>query len=175
MRSHGRGWAAVLSAMPRSANPRAGGGSGSRSQPEFRVGRPYFRIFSIQHLVGSSGTGGAMDRGIGARAAIKAGVLAFSWECWFHFSPWLWRAHWRCFFTVAIVGCCFLPRWPRGLEERGSCGGRHSVVFFHPLDFRISPPAGIHRFGDAVCALGRADASIPDIQASIRSLFTPAG
>jgi len=40
-----------------------------------------------------------MDRGIGARAAIKAGVLGFSWECWFHFSPWLWRR----------IGGVFLP------------------------------------------------------------------
>jgi len=96
-----------------------------------------------------------MDRGIGARAAIKAGVLGFFLGMLVPFLALVVAGALAVFFYRRDSGCCFLPRWPRGLEERRELWRSPFSRFFSPSDFRISPPAGIHRFGDAVCALGR--------------------
>jgi len=119
-------------------------------QPEFRVGRPYFRIFSIQAFGGEQRNCGAMDRESARGLRSRPACWAFSWNAGSILAL-VVAAHWRCFFTVAIVAAASSALAAR-IEERRSCGGRHSGRFFSPSGFRISPPAGIHRFGDAVCA-----------------------
>lgn len=132
--------------------------------------------FPSRHLVGSSGTGGAMDRGIGARAAIKAGVLGFFLGMLVPFLALVVAGALAVFFYRRDSGLLLPP----ALAARiGGAAGVVAVaiqsffftlwifVFHHQQAYIDSVTRFVHSVG--------ADASIPDIQASIRSLFTPAG
>jgi hypothetical protein len=120
--------------------------------------------------------GRTMDRGIAARAAIKAGVLGFFIGMLIPF--------------VAIVAAGAVAVYSYRRES--------GIVLSAALGSRLGGAAGVvavaiqtlffsiwifvfHRQKEYIDSVTRfvhtvgADASIPDIQASVRSLFTPAG
>ncbi len=119
---------------------------------------------------------GAMDRGIAARAAVKAGVLGFFIGMLIPFLALVLAGALAVFFYRRETGFVL----PAALASRiGGAAGVVAVaiqsffftiwifVFHRQQQYIDSVTRFVHSFGG--------DASIPDIQASIRSLFTPAG
>lgn len=119
---------------------------------------------------------GAMDRGIAARAAVKAGVLGFFIGMLIPFLALVLAGALAVFFYRRETGFVL----PAALASRiGGAAGVVAVaiqsffftiwifVFHRQQQYIDSVTRFVHSFG--------ADASIPDIQASVRSLFTPAG
>ncbi len=129
-------------------------------------------------IIGTAGAmdTGAMDRGIAARAAVKAGVLGFFIGMLIPFLALVLAGALAVFFYRRETGFVL----PAALASRiGGAAGVVAVaiqsffftiwifVFHRQQQYIDSVTRFVHSFG--------ADASIPDIQASVRSLFTPAG
>ena len=117
-----------------------------------------------------------MQRAIAVRAAIKAGVVGFFMGMLIPFLALALAGALAVFFYRRESGLALAPALASRL---GGAAGLVAVavqsffftiwifVFHHQREYIDSVTRFVHSIG--------ADASIPDIQASIRSLFTPAG
>jgi len=117
-----------------------------------------------------------MDRGVAARAALKAGVLGFFIGMLVPFLAIVVAGALAVFFYRRESGLILPPAFGSRL---GGAAGVVAIaiqsffftiwifVFHRQKEYIDSVTRFVHSMG--------ADASIPDIQASIRSLFTPAG
>ena len=120
--------------------------------------------------------GSAMDRGVAVRAALKAGVLGFFFGMLIPFLALVLAGALAVYFYRNEGGRVLPPAL--GSRLGGAAGvvaiAIQSIYFtiwivvFHRQKEYID---SVTRFAHSIGA----DASIPDIQASIRSLFTPAG
>jgi hypothetical protein len=121
-------------------------------------------------------SGSAMDRGIAVRAALQAGVLGFVIGMLIPFLALVLAGALAVFFYRRESGRVLSPAL--GSRLGGAAGvvaiAIQSIfftiwifVFHRQKEYIDSVTRFVHSVG--------ADASIPDIQASIRSLFTPAG
>ena len=119
---------------------------------------------------------GAMNRGVATRSAIKAGVLGFFIGMLIPFVAIVLAGSLAVFFYRRESGILLPPAF--GSRLGGAAGvvaiGIQSIfftiwifVFHRQKEYVDSVTRFVHSMG--------ADASIPDIQASIRSLFTPEG
>jgi hypothetical protein len=117
-----------------------------------------------------------MDKAVAARAALKAGVLGFFIGMFIPFLAIVAAGALAVFFYRRESGVVLPPA--SGSRLGGAAGvvaiGMQSIAFTIWI-------LGFHRQQEYIDSVTRfvhsvgADASIPDIQASVRSLFTPAG